>query len=88
MPTDDRAVDVDVLLSHAYNEALLSATRPTLYVSGHAHGLHGLLENAFGSGLSVNASICDGYYRPVQLPIVCDVVPKACRAAAAISAGG
>ena len=35
----------------------------------------------------MNASICDGYYRPVQLPIVCDVVPKACRAAAAISDG-
>ena len=72
----DGVGDVDVLLSHDYNEALRSYMRPTLYVSGHAHERHGLLSNALGGGIAVNASICDDVYRPVHLPIVCDVALK------------
>mmetsp|Transcript_27763 Transcript_27763/g.70818 ORF Transcript_27763/g.70818 Transcript_27763/m.70818 type:complete len:322 (-) Transcript_27763:223-1188(-) len=71
----DGLAESDVLMSHAYDDKLLSATNPSLYVSGHDHGRHGLLKHTSGR-IAVNASICDSLYRPVQLPIVCDLAPK------------
>lgn len=68
---------VDVLMSHCHHNALSVAVQPTLHVSGHNHNTHGLIQadEAF-EGVAINASICDGVYRPTKLPVVVDLAPR------------
>lgn len=67
----------DVLVSHCFHSELVAAVRPTLYVSGHAHGSFGVITpaEAFG-GIAINASSCDTVYRAANLPVVYDITPK------------
>jgi len=63
---------IDILLSHCHHEQLASAVAPRVYAAGHAHEKHGA--DVLGDGRVVlNASMCDGLYRAVHLPIVVDV---------------
>ena len=45
--------------------------RPRVFASGHVHDAHGVGRAPWG--LEVRASVCDGLYRAVQLPVVVDV---------------
>jgi hypothetical protein len=75
---------VDVLLSHCHSDLLATAVRPSLYLSGHAHRMHGVLTPAFDfGGVAVNAAICDGVYCAANLPVVVDLRPRAALAASA-----
>lgn len=70
---------VDVLVTHGPNFAMAKALKPQLHIFGHAHGLHGVhlpgkkLGKHFCDCLTVNASIMDTKYNPLNLPIVIDM---------------
>jgi predicted phosphohydrolase len=51
--------------------AALPRVRPKIHVFGHVHEDYGVLEQ--DGTTFINASICDGRYRPIQAPIVIDV---------------
>jgi Icc-related predicted phosphoesterase len=81
--------DTDVLITHGppygildriYNgdhvgcedlRAALSRVRPKLHVFGHVHESYGVREQ--DGTVFINASTCDGRYRPVNAPIVFDL---------------
>ena len=72
-----RVGHVDVVMSHCHHDALAVALQPTLHVSGHAHNHHGVIRaDEVFKGVAVNASTCDGVYRPTNLPVVVDVTPR------------
>jgi len=66
---------VDVLMSHGFDVGLVSDVEPHLYVSGHSHETHGVLQTWRG-GVAVNAAICDHVYRAIHAPVVCDIEPQ------------
>jgi predicted phosphohydrolase len=51
--------------------ATLPRVRPRVHVFGHIHEDYGVLEQ--DGTTFINASLCDGRYRPVNAPIVIDV---------------
>jgi len=51
--------------------AVLPRVRPRVHVFGHIHEDYGVLEQ--DGTVFINASICDGRYRPIHAPIVIDV---------------
>lgn len=81
--------DTDVLITHGppygildriYNgdhvgceelRAALTRIRPKIHVFGHIHEDYGVQEQ--DGTTFINASLCDGRYRPVNAPIVIDV---------------
>ena len=81
--------DTDVLITHGppygildriYNgehvgcedlRAALTRVRPKIHVFGHVHESYGVQEQ--DGTTYINASICDGRYRPIQAPIVIDI---------------
>merc|ERR1739848_675533 len=68
---------IDVLMSHCHHDVLSLALQPTLHASGHAHSAHGrVCADAAFKGVAVNAALCDGVYRPLNLPVVVDVIPR------------
>mmetsp|Transcript_9600 Transcript_9600/g.15945 ORF Transcript_9600/g.15945 Transcript_9600/m.15945 type:complete len:266 (-) Transcript_9600:247-1044(-) len=70
---------VDVLVTHGPNFDMANSLKPQLHIFGHAHGLHGVHMPGKKLGrhscecLTVNASIMDTKYNPLNLPIVLDM---------------
>lgn len=50
-----------------------AVVKPRVHVFGHIHDGHGVVSD--GSRVSVNASVCDERYRPVNRAIVVDLTP-------------
>jgi hypothetical protein len=81
--------DIDVLITHGppygildriYNgdhvgcedlRAALTRVRPKIHAFGHIHESYGVREQ--DGTVFINASLCDGRYRPVNAPIVVDI---------------
>lgn len=82
---------VDVLITHGPPHGILdqvgggphlgceelaervAAVRPRIHVFGHIHGGFGAVRS--GDTLFINASTCDEGYRPVNRPVVVDLLP-------------
>ena len=65
------AARIDILVCHSYNEALMGAVAPSLFLSGHSHGMFGVLHDS--PCIAVNSSICDTVYRTANFPVVHDM---------------
>lgn len=82
-------VDTDVLITHGPPKHILDLAvgehagsialrtevqwriKPKLHVFGHIHEGYGTQQ--FGETMYVNCSLLDGYYQPVNLPIICEL---------------
>ena len=62
---------LDLLVMHFHHSEAAATLRPRVFASGHVHDAHGVWRAPWG--LEVRASVCDGLYRAVQLPVVVDV---------------
>lgn len=76
-PVSNACADAHIVLSHecasSLQQKVLAHCRPLVWASGHNHTRHGV---DFREGtLFANAAIQDGDYKPLQAPIVVDLLP-------------